>query len=70
MKTRTAGVTGRQGWEGSNPQPAVLETAALPIELHPCIREPVSRLSQVCVRKHIPQFVFEPQDAALFFDAG
>ena len=25
-----------QGWQDSNPRPAVLETAALPAELHPC----------------------------------
>ena len=24
-----------QGWQGSNPQPPVLETGALPVELHP-----------------------------------
>src|SRR5580692_10972187 len=33
--------TSRHQWQGrreSNPQPAVLETAALPIELLPCIR--------------------------------
>ncbi len=24
-----------QGWQDSNPRPAVLETAALPTELHP-----------------------------------
>ncbi len=27
----------RQAWQDLNPQPAVLETAALPIELHACI---------------------------------
>ena len=25
-----------QGWRDSNPQPSVLETAVLPLELHPC----------------------------------
>ncbi len=28
-----------QGWQDSNPRPAVLETAALPTELHPCGEE-------------------------------
>src|SRR5207248_7604264 len=27
------------GWRDSNPRPAVLETAALPAELHPCARQ-------------------------------
>src|SRR4030042_1523835 len=29
---------GWQGGQGSNPRPAVLETAALPTELHPCAK--------------------------------
>ncbi len=29
----------QQGWQESNPQPSVLETDALPIELHPYIGE-------------------------------
>ena len=32
---RDAGGGGWQGWQDSNPQPPVLETGALPIELHP-----------------------------------
>jgi hypothetical protein len=40
-----------QGRQESNPQPAVLETAALPIELRPCIAETVlPRLSVASVR--------------------
>ena len=37
---RSAPPTARKGWQewrDSNPQPAVLETAALPIELHSCV---------------------------------
>src|SRR6185437_8366906 len=29
------GLVGLQGWQDSNPRPTVLETAALPAELHP-----------------------------------
>ena len=43
-----------QGWQGSNPRPAVLETAALPAELHPCNSN--TRLTLIngnrnCIRK-------------------
>ena len=35
----------RQGWQDSNPRPTVLETAALPTELHPFASGPFYRRS-------------------------
>ncbi len=33
----------QQGWQDSNPRPAVLETAALPAELHPYKKKRIKR---------------------------
>jgi hypothetical protein len=35
IATRRTGLDTEQGWRDSNPRPTVLETAALPTELHP-----------------------------------
>ena len=37
-----------QEWRASNPQPPVLETGALPIELHSCMRRRVFRPATGC----------------------
>ncbi len=39
-----------QGWQGSNPQPTDLESATLPIELHPCVSTIIITKNRVSVK--------------------
>ena len=57
-----------QEWEGSNPRPAVLETAALPTELHSFIQNYFTTYVQI-IEQPVLRLLIKEDEIVLFLDA-